>query len=92
MKTIRIILIILGYIFLFFQLAGFFQLLVVEGNERKELFDKQLPDQIAFFFGYCFLFYLSIACFVLANKLKKKIKKKADFDMVDGLGVDGNIS
>ena len=82
MKAKRRIFIGLGWFFLVFQILGYLGSI----NDPEVIQSASLP----FMLGYNFLLMLAIVFFVRANRLKRKIKRKADRQQIDSFLVDSN--
>ena len=86
MKTRRIVLIILGYIFVLFELISFIQVISQRKDSNTALTDSQGAERIAFYIGYNFWIILALICFVSAYRLKKKIKRRSMKAVVESIG------
>ena len=81
MKTKRIIFIVLGWLFIFLNVAGYLAAI----GEGRPVFED---DSIPFIIGFNFWFLLGIVFFRMANKQKRKIQKAKEKEMLDNFLVE----
>jgi hypothetical protein len=78
MKTLRIVLIVLGILFIIFNLVGITAPITIPENEN-------LANKIGYYVGRSVFFILAIIFFVLARWLGKRLEKRKAKNMVDTL-------
>jgi hypothetical protein len=87
MKPLRIILLVLGYLFVVVNFFGY-----VGNNGKIPVPRTTGVNKVAFFIGYNFLFIFGVIFLIIAFLIGQRLKKKERKKMVDSLFQQGETT